>query len=1242
MMNIEQFTEAQKKVITTLDSPLFVAAGAGSGKTFTLKLRTAYAFQVDDPELQLTSIQEVLAITYTDKAASELLSRIKDTLLAEGLTDQAFECEQAWISTIHGFCSRLLKENALEIGLDPDFKLINELQSHNFSALARNKVVKDVLDEKIDISPVAWNWNLMGSGEHNWGMLEEADALWHLTKALPNGFDSFTTVAADFTPVGALESLCQHAQEVVEGLRFTDKLNQRDSDKLVLLGDALAQGKEWLANCQQEQSRKNSNPASVFSALAAFPYLTKTFGAKVDSTEADAIEAYKVQHAAIMFDIVALFGTQAAEVELQLAQSFKAEYTRLKQEAGVLDNDDLLHLTLDALRNHPFLVEKCKKQFRLIMVDEFQDTDKVQIEILSLISHAGFSNVCVVGDAQQSIYGFRGADVRSFFDYKKALQQQYSHLSEDEFEDQLSPKLADNFRSHSDILKFVDTVFSQACAFEQDGIDYLQLEPKGKVNNSEDHVFDDTSRVSLDFVHYKTGDEGKCKEIAYRESAKRIAEHFLNLKKAYEAVPSQGRQTYALLLGSTTNAQIYIDAFRAVGLESMMTAGSILLSSYEAIVLRSLLHFALNPQDDEALITLLTSHLFSVSDDALYALARFKKSAHSRRKTLSSAFSCVSLSDLTAFGVSPLAADALLFAQQCLQEFASKVSSDTLSTSIRHLFARVGYLDSVVHESSISEYGSVGNYAKLLDLLELAEAETSGLYETVALFNAKLNLGKEAPGILALDDADFIQIMTIHGSKGLQFDHVVLAEVRKGDNSNNNFLGSNEGLHTYSISKKGISPGDACLTAYKQQSIQERKISELSEAQTAGDLYFLLKERAKADAAAEARRLLYVGMTRAVKSLYVNYVTSSNPNSKTSDPFTSDGILQNVYSAFEWGKLNESNPYLAPRSLNLIEDHSHFTYGGSRPLSIRVEFVCEQSSPTEKGELFADSDLVQTCTHSRAFSELPYQKGHGRNRDSIRSYSALRHAAKHGQAQDSSLSHNAIPVPENAQAEDSHAKEANLHQVSSSFTGFGEEDEQSVLVREIGEDATALGSAFHHLAQLAIIQKQKGITQELAAPSQEFVQAQCTLLQMSNSQKARLTHALQAWFESDIAHKLASYTTLAAEVPFMVNLTDKFNTNHFLEGEIDALGIQGTHACIVDYKTGGSASETKEEVFEKHLFQAQCYAYALLAQGFESVEATFVRVEQASREGALQSCTYEFNSDDAEDLKQLILQAWNA
>lgn len=1174
-------SNAQRAVIEGLPGPLFVAAGAGSGKTFTLKLRTANAFLPNESGFQLDSIDEVLAITFTKAAAAELLSRIKATLLEEGLQQQAFEADHAWISTIHGFCTRLLRENALEIGMDPEFRMITELEADAMRADAEARVLAQAKEGGFGLEGLAWNWQLMGSGMYDKGLIDDADALASKTNALPGGAAAFKHLAPAETPRTAMQSMIDAGQMLLDLAHDWEdrggKLNGNTEVKSVAaLPDAIAGAQEWLQSgqAQLDVGAEGFDAAHFRDVLSAFPALPATFGQNKDG--ADVVDRYKHAHVRAVYETDGAFGAQAAEAALRLSEAVQDEFARLKREAGVVDNDDLLRLTLDALQRHPALAQRCRDQFKLIMVDEFQDTDKVQIAILRLIAQPKLANVCVVGDAQQSIYRFRGADVGAFSEYRDALVADFPEVKPEE----LQPKLDQNFRSHADILAFVDAVFSQESSF---GDDYLQLQPKGSVNKESDAVMDARPRVTLDIMHVQRGDDA-LKERALRESAQRIAQHFASIKQAYRDAGVTDRQSFALLLGKTKNAQVYIDALRAVGLESMMTSGSILMSSDEAVIMTALLRYALNTQDEQPLLDCLTSELFALSDDALVALAYRREGDRARRIGLARGFQ---QNEVEAWELSDADREAIQIARTVLDQYVHQARRGALSDAVRGVLVASGYLDRM-QQRGVSGLAAVGNLSKLMDILRGVEQEQCGIAEVIAGFQAKTVFANESPGVLSVTDADFVQIMTIHGSKGLQFGHVALAEIKPGVDDATGLLAENEGASTYALSKKGFSPDDK-LKAVAAAMVEERGLRSLADAETPGQLLYELEMVTKREALNEARRLLYVGLTRAVKSLFVSYVTLTAPNPRKGVPYQSDGVMQEVHEALAWDTDRAADA--GPEACD---------YGGSRPAEVRFTVLSAEVAEETPEEGAVTEGPGAFIVPMRERVTLPFQEPYRGQRANLRSYTSLTH-------------------------EEPEAPDAIL----------GEEADASgdaaVLQREPGEDATSLGTAFHHLAQLAILQR----AGELRMPDEGAIRAQEEKLRLSSAQRKRLREALAEWFASSLAEELVAYDSVEAEVPFMVRMVDAEGQERFLEGEIDALATTGDAAFLVDYKTGGSPQETEKQIREKHKLQAQCYAYALLRNGFTSVKATFVRVEQH-----LQTVTYEYTAAEVSTLESIILNHW--
>ena len=182
------------------------------------------------------------------------------------------------------------------------------------------------------------------------------------------------------------------------------------------------------------------------------------------------------------------------------------------------------------------------------------------------------------------------------------------------------------------------------------------------------------------------------------------------------------------------------------------------------------------------------------------------------------------------------------------------------------------------------------------------------------------------------------------------------------------------------------------------------------------------------------------------------------------------------------------------------------------------------------------------------------------------------------------------------------------------------------------ESATALGTAFHRLAQQAIELSERGA---LFCPGEAAVEAQIQKESLSAGQQERLYRALTRWLGSDEAVRFASYEHRRAEVPFTVALG-----GFFLEGEIDGLADNGDGAAfLIDYKTGGRDDETPEQLDEKHRLQASCYAYALMRAGYESVEAHFLRIERPGTDNPRdpQIVPYHFEKTDLPALEALII-----
>ena len=223
--------------------------------------------------------------------------------------------------------------------------------------------------------------------------------------------------------------------------------------------------------------------------------------------------------------------------------------------------------------------------------------------------------------------------------------------------------------------------------------------------------------------------------------------------------------------------------------------------------------------------------------------------------------------------------------------------------------------------------------------------------------------------------------------------------------------------------------------------------------------------------------------------------------------------------------------------------------------------------------------------------------------------------------------------------------ESNRHDKRQPSYQLHEGDFDSIFnLSESRDEALEFGRGFHRCAQKLVLEarNQEDRLGWLLSLDETYVKHLQRNLDFSYHLQNRLQQALETWLSRDELNKLLACEFIDAEVPFMVSLSADENET-FLEGEIDALGINSNkEAFFVDYKTGGSLLETAEEVYQKHLLQAQCYAYALLREGFSRVVGTFIRVDFLAQdsETEVDSVSYSFDKSDTSRLKKAVFAAY--
>ena len=1211
-MDLSTLTPQQRACVEHVNGPLLVSAGAGSGKTFMLTQRIAYALL--NPELSgVTDIDQVLAITFTEAAAAEIKARVRNKLREEGMASQALKVDACWISTIHGMCSRILHENALELGLDPQFGLIGDIE--------QARLLSQCMDEVLRAS----------SGQFDalfdeYGKDKAARMVLDLLAQASN-------VRGELTSLVVAPCMDPHeiARDMYDAIIAVDATARQDVNTKGKQGTIapkirdMAEGEFGWRTFERLDAQDALTYQELLTAIAGIP--TDLYRGSKEPF-ATAVALFRQTVIKLRRECEMGLADAARSSLVGMAREVHRLYEQRKAALGVLDQDDLIHKTLDAFENAPEMENRYRDRFRLIMVDEFQDTSELQIALISHLTH-GDQRLCTVGDTQQSIYRFRGADVGTYLAHKRHMRELETDAGG------LACELDRNFRSHGDIIRFVNKLFSQERVFGSDEFIKLGFDERHAENPR--NAFPDVARIEV-IAHSSEHGKGVSSADRVPFEAEAIAERFCTLHETGSA--NCRWADMVILLGRMTNAEVYAQALRRRGAPCTITGGSGFKDTPEALLVASLCSALTNPLNSEAMGDVLASDMFGLGSDELLALATSPEGR--RRDFWGGMTACVS--GEPAFGGAPFSARAKL-AASVLRHAASSLDTGTLSSMLDEIAVESGYLTRLQAQGP-QGMAQAANFFKALRMVEDAESSnpSEGPAQVCTRYLQAIDGGvKERPGSLNTDEQDAVRILTIHSSKGLEYPIVALADF----NGSAGWPNSNLALectcgHVY----VSLTPGSSKPELKDPPKLSEPMIARLAEANaleepaslgdedlTAGSFHEALKARRDTEELAEGRRKFYVGATRPREALIiaVNFTATKGSASKDdcindlrASLFGEDGAWRSAPEGIDYSgttpaivsytrlALDEDGQVIAVRegaSEGADEEQQELEEPGAA-LSSNKSHIARLSVPEmpRKGEFVCDLTPMR----------LPYNPA----RAATFSYSSI---AAH-----------------DAEAEQEDKAEAQPV----------ETDEELVVApaRPHHASATAFGSALHQACQLmaedlAWRKNQGAGDTVLAMPADERLRACLATWDAPAGELDALRGACARWMASDAAAQAASFDVLVPEAPFYVALQGTQGEPIHLEGAMDLLchdapaqQDEPRRAFIVDYKTGGSADETADDLLAKHDLQARCYAYVALTQGFDEVELAFVRVEQPdpARPSKPQEMRYRFTRADTQALHELI------
>ena len=410
-----EFTPAQRDASTYRALDACVVAGPGSGKTTVLVER--YRALVEEEQF---SIDSILAITFTEKAAANMKSKLAAQF--EGNPALRREFESAWVSTIHGFCAQLLRRHAVAAGVDPRFRVLDERQSDNLQHeclyAAVNHLAETRRDDALDLIEVLQSPDMIGPMQDVYDAIRSAGMTVDQVRGRPSPIDPITLrdVLVELEAalrVWAIQGTL--AQKKQYGLLTEWKTNAPVDD------ESLAAISQWVADCPMSLGAVPTEYRERLKNVRDEWIRKRLLMAMLDRARAP--------HRTTIFDVLARFDTR---------------YRERKAELGGLDFNDLERYVVRLLTDNEKVREQQRKQFRQIMLDEFQDINDQQWQLLDLLRAP--DTFFAVGDINQSIYGFRHAKPEIFEAYReKTLDKHYTEL-------------LDNFRSRQQILSCVETL----------------------------------------------------------------------------------------------------------------------------------------------------------------------------------------------------------------------------------------------------------------------------------------------------------------------------------------------------------------------------------------------------------------------------------------------------------------------------------------------------------------------------------------------------------------------------------------------------------------------------------------------------------------------------------------------------------------------------------------------------------------------------------------------------------------
>ncbi|MGA2700749.1 MAG: UvrD-helicase domain-containing protein [Isosphaeraceae bacterium] len=876
-------TREQHEALEVAEASVALRAGAGCGKTLVLTER--YRREIEGQ--QGRPLGSLVALTFTEKAARELRQRIRRLCRARlragheverwGMVLRALEA--APIGTFHEFCAHLLRTHAIEIGIDPEFTVFDAA----IAGSLRDEAVRITLRRLLagrneDLIALASNYGLAQIREamgllvamRTTGDLDEWTKL--TVEQVVDRWQSVWNQRGRFATLLGLSSAASRCRQLLSRIDAShSKLKDRLRDMLDRLPE-LESGR-----CSDELLEKTRELARINDLRGSDVWPSGQIKDDVKNEFEGLRDKIKRIQAKLLWDKESTRESARTSLHLaRLAAQVRRSYESIKEGRSGLDFDDLLVKTHGLLRERPEILASDSvagesDSIEFVLVDEFQDTDRVQTEILEMLAGAEFQRgrMFVVGDVRQSIYRFRGAEPGIFDQWR------------DKFPDAGRKNLTENFRSVPGVIHFVNALFAEH---------FAEAGPGEEPADQEEHRLvpvrkDLTGQPAVTFV-WALPPEPTEPELAEgvkttahdrRENEARTLARWIGqqLEAGWTILDRNTREPrlahagdIAFLFRAMTDVAIYERALADAGFDYHTLGGSAFYAQQEIHDVINLLSIVEDPCDEVALAGALRSPFFSLSDNGLFWLARAFPGG-----LIAGLERSEEILQLSQHDRNQTARARSLLARW--REIKDRVGLAAIVTQI---------LDESGFEASlVCEFLGARKLANARKLLLIArEFDRQGGF-TLADLVARLRGFLDEPPREELaaateEESTNIRLMSIHQAKGLEFPIVVIPDLNRETDSRTQWLGFHPdlGLVVRPVAPLPTRPGG------EAESLSEHSLGWLT--------FRAIEED---ENRREAIRLFYVAATRARDHLILS---SGLP----ADPRPESPAMQLLWDRFDW------------------------------------------------------------------------------------------------------------------------------------------------------------------------------------------------------------------------------------------------------------------------------------------------------------------------------------------------------